>query len=392
MRGGPRSLLLGIRGALALTPPPVVGCSGEKPRFSEFGERFTGDSGINRLMDDLADATRPGAPPVLMMGGGNPAQIPEVKEAIRSAMLEMLEDEEGSAPGSAPLLHAVSNYDGPPGGSALVHAVVEHFSAKFGWDITAENVALTNGSQSSFFYLFNALAGPCGEAGRKVLFPLCPEYLGYAEVGLSDGMFTSVRPRIDVDEEAGLFKYSIDFERLEAEVDWDQIGMVCASRPTNPTGNVLTDGEVEKLDALAKEKGVPLLIDNAYGTPFPSIIHVDATPVWNENIILCLSLSKLGLPGVRTGIVIAKPQLIKAIATLNGILTLAPNSLGPVIGGKLLSEGTVERLSSDVVKPFYKARSTVALRMLQEELTTAFGGEHKVLVHKPEGCIFLWVW
>ena len=110
---------------------------------------------------------------------------------------EMLEDEEGSAPGSAPLLHAVSNYDGPPGGSALVHAVVEHFSAKFGWDITAENVALTNGSQSSFFYLFNALAGPCGEAGRKVLFPLCPEYLGYAEVGLSDGMFTSVRPRID---------------------------------------------------------------------------------------------------------------------------------------------------------------------------------------------------
>ena len=58
----------------------------------------------------------------------------EVKEAIRSAMLEMLEDEEGSAPGSAPLLHAVSNYDGPPGGSALVHAVVEHFSAKFGWD------------------------------------------------------------------------------------------------------------------------------------------------------------------------------------------------------------------------------------------------------------------
>ena len=79
----------------------AVGCSGEKPRFSEFGERFTGDSGINRLMDDLADATRPGAPPVLMMGGGNPAQIPEVKEAIRSAMLEMLEDEEGSAPGSA---------------------------------------------------------------------------------------------------------------------------------------------------------------------------------------------------------------------------------------------------------------------------------------------------
>ena len=195
-------------------------------------------------------------------------------------------------------LHAVSNYDGPPGGKGLVEAVAEHFSENYGWDISAENVALTNGSQSSFFYLFNALAGEqTGVGHKKVLFPLCPEYLGYAEVGLSDGMFTSVRPSIDIDEERNLYKYSIDFERLEAEVDWSEIGVVCVSRPTNPTGNVLTDDEVERLDVLAKKHGVPLIIDNAYGTPFPSIIHVPATPVWNDNIILCLSMSKLGLPG-----------------------------------------------------------------------------------------------
>jgi valine--pyruvate aminotransferase len=264
--------------------------------WTDFGRRFTADSGINRLMDDLADATRPGAPPVLMMGGGNPAQIPEVKEALRETMIKMLQDEPGEQ--SAPLLHAVSNYDGPPGGKGLVEAVAEHFSETYGWDISAENVALTNGSQSSFFYLFNALAGEEAGVGRKkVLFPLCPEYLGYAEVGLSDDMFTSVRPSIDIDEEANLYKYSIDFDRLEVEVDWSEIGVVCVSRPTNPTGNVLTDDEVERLDVLAKKHGIPLLIDNAYGTPFPSIIHVPATPVWNDNIILCLSLSKLGLPG-----------------------------------------------------------------------------------------------
>jgi hypothetical protein len=243
----------------ALTGRPILLLSttaappdGDEERWSDFGKRFTADSGINRLMDDLADATRPGAPPILMMGGGNPAQIPEVKEALRETMLQLLHDDEPRGQ-TAPLLHAISNYDGPPGGKGLVEAVAEHFTEKYGWGITAEHVALTNGSQSSFFYLFNALAGEVqGKAGKKVLFPLCPEYLGYEEVGLSDNMFTSVLPRIDIDEEAKEYKYSIDFERLEAEVDWSAIGVVCVSRPTNPTGNVLTDAEVERLDACVR--------------------------------------------------------------------------------------------------------------------------------------------
>lgn len=54
-------------------------------------------------------------------------------------------------------------------------------------------------------------------------------------------------------------------------MDWSEIGVVCVSRPTNPTGNVLSDSEVEQLDVLAKKHGVPLLIDNAYGTETPSL-------------------------------------------------------------------------------------------------------------------------
>ena len=29
---------------------------------------------------------------------------------------------------------------------------------------------------------------------------------------------------------------------------------------------------------------------------------------------------------------------------------------------------------------------------MQEELKDAMGTDHPVLVHKPEGCIFLWIW
>ena len=41
------------------------------------------------------------------------------------------------------------------------------------------------------------------------------------------------------------------------------VGALCVSRPTNPTGNVLTDAELEQLRQLAAEHNVPLLIDGA---------------------------------------------------------------------------------------------------------------------------------
>ena len=41
-------------------------------RFSLFGSKFGGDSGITGLMDDLGNALNT-ASDIIMMGGGNPA-------------------------------------------------------------------------------------------------------------------------------------------------------------------------------------------------------------------------------------------------------------------------------------------------------------------------------
>ena len=59
-----------------------------------------------------------------------------------------------------------------------------------------------------------------------------------------------------------------------------------------------------------------------------------------------------------------------------------------VCGSSIMCTG----LSAEVVRPFYKERADVAMRILQDELKDAMGPEHPVLVHKPEGCIFLWMW
>ena len=167
----------------------------------------------------------------------------------------------------------------------------------------------------------------------------------------------------------------------------DSIGALLVSRPTNPTGNVLTDAEVGRLAALAHEAGVPLILDNAYGLPFPGIIFTDARPIWNEDIVLCMSLSKIGLPALRTGIVVARPELIEALSATNAIASLATGSLGPAIAEGLVRSGEMARLAREVVGPYYKTKSKRALEIMADEL-----GDLPWAVHASEGAIFLWLW
>ena len=343
-------------------------------QFSKFGEKFNQYSGITQLMDDLNDGLR--TPGAIMLGGGNPAAIPAMLDYFRQASEEML--------ASGELVAALANYDGPQGKDAFVKALALLFRETYGWDISEKNISLTNGSQSGFFYLFNLLAGQQPDGShKKVLLPIAPEYIGYGDAGIDEDIFVSYHPEIELLDN-GLFKYHVDFEQLTVD---DSVAAICASRPTNPTGNVLTDEEVRKLDKLARENNIPLIIDNAYGLPFPNIIFEDVEPFWNENTILCMSLSKLGLPGVRCGIVIASEEITQALTNMNGIISLAPGSVGPALANHIIGKGDLLKLSSEVIKPFYKQKSQRAVELLQEAIT-----DERFRIHKPEGAIFLWLW
>ncbi|EGQ8071053.1 valine--pyruvate transaminase [Vibrio parahaemolyticus] len=343
-------------------------------QFSKFGEKFNQYSGITQLMDDLNDGLR--TPGAIMLGGGNPAAIPAMLDYFHQASEEML--------ASGELVSALTNYDGPQGKDVFVKALAQLFRETYGWDISEKNISLTNGSQSGFFYLFNLFAGQQPDGShKKVLLPIAPEYIGYGDAGIDEDIFVSYHPEIELLDN-GLFKYHVDFEKLTVD---DSVAAICASRPTNPTGNVLTDEEVRKLDKLARENNIPLIIDNAYGLPFPNIIFEDVEPFWNENTILCMSLSKLGLPGVRCGIVIASEEITQALTNMNGIISLAPGSVGPALANHIIAKGDLLKLSSEVIKPFYKQKSQRAVELLQQAIT-----DERFRIHKPEGAIFLWLW
>ena len=344
--------------------------------LSNFGRKFTAQSGINELMIDLNNALNTGSG-MLMLGGGAPAHINEIDTMFRRRMTEILNNEQEYE-------IMVGNYDGPSGNAKFIKALAELFSREFGFDIKPENIVLTNGSQSAFFYLFNMFAGefPNGKK-KKILFPLAPEYIGYSDVGLSDDFFVANKPDIKfIDDHT--FKYHIDFDTLEIT---DEIGAMCVSRPTNPTGNVLTNTEIERLGKIAAENKIPLIIDNAYGTPFPNMIYVDAAPVWNDEIIICMSLSKFGLPSSRTGIIIANPDVIKAVSQMNAIVSLAPGGIGPVIAMDIINSGEIIKISREIVRPFYKNKMEKAVALIKKE----FAGIN-YYIHKPEGAMFLWLW
>ena len=219
---------------------------------------------------------------------------------------------------------------------------------------------------------------------HKVMLPLTPEYIGYTEVGLTSDFFTARRPEIEMLDDH-LFKYRVDFDGLEIS---DAVGALCLSRPTNPTGNVVTGEEISRLRTLGKSAGKPLILDNAYGAPFPYAMQTEVTPVWDEDLILCLSLSKFGLPTLRTGIILASKKIIHLISRMTSVFSLAPGSLGPALALDLVRSGEIMRLSKEVIRYLFTERNPGGLvNQLKEELR-----DLPYAIHKPEGALFLWLW
>ena len=345
-------------------------------QFSKLGQKFTAHSGIMQLMADLGDALNSDEP-VIMLGGGNPAKIPEVQAVLRQRTYDILLDE-------ARFDSIIGDYAPPAGNLAFRKAVAELLRREFGWDLGPENIALTNGSQTAFFYLFNLFGGEAPDGSfRRILLPLTPEYIGYADAGIADDLFVSAKPSIEYVDDV-LYKYHVDFAHLDVG---DDIAAICVSRPTNPTGNVLTDDEMAHLAQIAHEHDIPLIIDGAYGTPFPNIIFTQAQPLWDDHIVLLLSLSKLGMPGARTGIVVANETIISAIASMNAIASLAPGNIGAGIALDMARTGELIRLGQEVIRPYYQGMAQKALAWFAEAM-----GDTPYRIHKPEGAFFLWVW
>ena len=161
-----------------------------KYKFSEIGAKLSGPSGIVELMDDLGKAlSHCNSNSMVMMGGGNPAHIPQMQQVWRDRLSEILADADACD-------RILGNYDPPAGNLKFRNAIADCLHGKFGWDLGPHNIAITCGGQTAFFLLFALLAGKSAGQNRSILLPLCPEYIGYADQGLNESALVARKPKI----------------------------------------------------------------------------------------------------------------------------------------------------------------------------------------------------
>ena len=345
-------------------------------KFSKLGDRFTEDSGISSLMRDLGAALQSNSS-MIFMGGGNPAQFESVNAIFAREIANVTSNKE--------LFNKYfGTYQSPEGHIEFRKAVSSMLSKELNAEISIDNIAISNGSQSAFFIIFNLLAGKTSEGKRRsILLPMLPEYIGYTDIGLEDNFFVSQRPKIKLLENR-FFKYEVDFDNL---VIGENIAALCVSRPTNPTGNMLTIKELQKLDVLAKASSIPLIIDCAYGLPFPGVVYGKFKQYFSENTILVYSLAKLGLPGCRTGIIVGNSKIIDAFNNANVAMNLATSSAGPAVMTEMMKDNKLLPLCKDKIMPKYKVKLDMTLKLINEIFI-----DLNYRIHVPEGAFFIWFW
>jgi len=348
-------------------------------QLSNFGENYKKDLGIFNLMEDLDKALNQN-PDLLMLGGGNPGFIPEIQNYFYNKFKEFLLNKDE-------FFQAIGIYDSPTGNISFRKELANFFNQLYNWNITYDNIALTHGSQNAFFILFNLFSGESSHKLLKILFPLTPEYIGYEQVPLNPKAIISL-PGLKRQIDEYFFRYEIDKENFDIVIknQYKEIGCIAISSPCNPTGKLFSKEELIFLKEYAEKYKIPVILDGAYGDPFPGIIYKNQDFIYSESFIYTFSLSKTGLPGLRLGIVIANPEIISLIGKVQSVQSLAPSRIAPFVFKNSFSNLEFYKMCKMYIKDFYLKKRNFILEKLKNHLTS-----EKIQIHESEGAFFLWL-
>ncbi|MFJ9120291.1 aminotransferase class I/II-fold pyridoxal phosphate-dependent enzyme [Streptomyces sp. NPDC102394] len=344
--------------------------------LSRSGSKMASLSGLRLIMDDIATTTGSDTGTEwLNLGIGNPAAIPEVMETWQRVTSEALATSFGE----------VSCSYGPSRGlPTLVDAIAEYFNDRYGWSVGPRNIVVGPGSQMICFIAAALFTGAGATRDTKLVLPITPDYTGYQGLSLTPGGIRGVEPLLRLESDRS-FRYLLNLPALESLTD---VGLMLFSSPSNPAGRCASPEEIQRLVSVARGHDVPLVIDNAYGAPFPGIGGPSMAPVWDERVINVFSVSKAGLPGERLGFAIADERHIDPIVSFLSNSTLhAPQLVQSALAHALRSD-VLDSLVASVIGPFYAERRKFVESLLAGSLPKDVSWH----LHAAEGGMFCWVW
>jgi aspartate/methionine/tyrosine aminotransferase len=132
--------------------------------------------------------------------------------------------------------------------------------------------------------------------------------------------------------------WKLDLNELNTAVT-DKTKLIAITNPNNPTGHILSEEEIDALVAAAARVGAWILTDEVYAGA-ERLAEKETPSLWGryDKVLAIGSLSKAyGLPGLRTGWVVAPPQAIEEIWHRHDYATIAIGKLAMQLATVALS-------------------------------------------------------
>jgi aspartate aminotransferase len=251
-------------------------------------------------VDGKAKALKAAGRPVIGFGAGEP-DFPTPDYIVNAAI-------------EAAKLPANHRYTPTPGLPELRDAIVKKTKRDSNYEITADQVLVTNGGKQSVYQSFASVLDP----GDEVLLP-SPYWTTYPEcIKLAGG--TPVEVFADESQ-----NYLVSVAQLEkALTPKTKVLLFCS--PSNPTGSVYSPAQVKEIGQWAYQKGLWVITDEIYehllydGAVAPSICV--AVPELADRTIIINGVAKTyAMTGWRVGWMIGPKDLIKASTNLQSHLS-----------------------------------------------------------------------
>ena len=251
-------------------------------------------------VDAKAKALKAAGRPVIGFGAGEP-DFPTPEYIVKAAM----------DAASKPANH---RYTPTPGLPELRDAIVAKTLRDSNYEITADQVLVTNGGKQAVYQTFASIIDP----GDEVILP-APYWTTYPEcIKLAGGKAVEVF----ADESQN---YLVTVAQLEAARTPKTKALLFCS-PSNPTGAVYAEADVKEIGEWALEHGIWIVTDEIYehllydGAKAPSLPVV--VPAMRDQTIILNGVAKTyAMTGWRVGWMIGPKDVIKAATNLQSHLS-----------------------------------------------------------------------
>jgi 2-aminoadipate transaminase len=310
-------------------------------------------------------------PDVISFAGGMPA--PDVfptekfKEACDVVLTEMGDNalQYGTTEGYQPLRQMIAKN-----------------AAKYGVQISADNVLITSGSQQALDLLGRIFIN----RGDRILVE-SPTYLGALQAWNAYGVKYVTIP---FDEDG------MRTDLLESRLRMGIKFIYVLPNFQNPTGVTLSRERRKQLIEIADAYGVPIIEDDPYGQlryegeHLPPVVVLDdemrakEVPIYSGNVIYTSTFSKILAPGLRLAWVVAPCEVIKKLVQAKQGADLHTSTFNQYLAYEVASTPWMKS-HIKVIRSTYKERRDTMLKALADYMPEGVQWTH------PKGGLFLWV-